>query len=310
MLIYLAQSGLFLAGCNVTPPLLRVPQNTTSTKAIPNINAELDALIADSEKSMPRAGTDGFVVPTQAGQSFFKKITEAIVNIPPDLSIAKLSGYNYEIIELSDQKDANAKSYVLREKTPVKNAWGLYIFRIQPPQNIVIEAPHPLADKDTAEVALDLYRVLHARALLIAGAHRNANKDGSADSAHASQTIFQTIHLTLFQIQENSGNQEVFIQVHGFAARGHPHYPQVVLSHNWKNDSERDKLLDRIAKALRDNNIKVGVCNGKNFLDLCGTENIQASVTKGGIFIHMELNETIRNDDNELLTALKQALNP
>ncbi|MEP6894471.1 MAG: hypothetical protein ABI986_02570 [Chloroflexota bacterium] len=310
ILICFVQGGLFLGGCNVTPSFSPTSQNIASTKANPNIHADLDALITDLEQSMPRSETEGFVIPSQSDQDIFKKAVSAIKGGTPDLLLSKLSEYNYEIIKLSDPMDSNAESYILREKTPITKGWGMYIFRVQPLQNIIVEAPHPLADKNTAEVSLDLYRTLHASVLLIAGAHRNANKDGSADSAHASETIFQAIHQTLFQIQGISSGQEVFIQVHGFAADGHPHYPQVVIGHNWQDDPEKDKLLNKIAAALRENHIKVGVCNGKNFTDLCGTENIQAAVTQGGIFIHIELNEAIRNDDTNLIIALKQAFNP
>lgn len=83
----------------------------------------------------------------------------------------------------------------------------------------VIEAPHPLTDEGTPTVALAIYRVLNTHALLVGGAHRDANQDGSADVAHNPQTIFQVFHATF-------GENAIVLQIHGFAANKHPDYPQ------------------------------------------------------------------------------------
>ena len=60
--------------------------------------------------------------------------------------------------------------------------------------NLIIEVPQPLADSSTPFTALDVYRALHARARLIAGAHRDANRDGAADVAHFEGSVFESIH--------------------------------------------------------------------------------------------------------------------
>jgi len=59
---------------------------------------------------------------------------------------------------------------------------------------------------------------------------------------------------------------------------------------------------------MQSNDITIGICNGKNYRDICGTTNIQRAATNGGIFIHLELDESLREHDNPLINALQQAI--
>ena len=259
---------------------------------------------------MPKANTEGFVIPSQSDQQAFQDMTNAIENNNLDFVTKTASAYNYELLTFPDQKDFGSISFILHERTPIKNGWGLYIFRTASPKNIVIEAPHPMTDEYTEEVALDLYRALHAKALFISGTYRDANADGSADSAHAANSIFQALHIAFFNLAGHPNNDTIFLQIHGYATHGHQNYPQVVVSFNWKKDPEKDLLLNNIIQALHNNDLSTGICDGKNYQDICGTTNIQRSVTSGGIFIHLELNELLRKQDNQLINALQQAIYP
>jgi hypothetical protein len=302
--------GIFaLLGCT---PISSTVQNPTRIlpSATPIISDNLGALIGELEGAMPQADSEGFIIPSKSDQQSFHDMVNEIEDNNPDLVAQSALAYNYELLRLPDQKDSGAESYVLHERLPIQKGWGSYFFRIQSSQNIVIEAPHPLADEYTPAVALDLYRALQAKALLISGTHRNANADGSADSAHAKESIFQTVHIALFQLHGQPNNKTIFLQIHGYATDEHRSYPQVVIGYNWKNDPEKDLLLTKIANALRGNSITVGICNGKNYKDLCGTSNIQRSVTDGGIFIHMELSESLRINDSAFVTSLQQAMVP
>jgi hypothetical protein len=308
-----------LAGCGpIRPASIQVTStpfpsqkiNPTQTKSIgmQSVNDDLGLLIAESEKNMPRANTEGFIIPTKSEELAFQKMVLAIEDNNPELAAHSALTYNYELIKFSDHGNFGAESYILREQLPITKGWGVYIFSIRPSRNIIIEAPHPLADKKTPEIALDIFRALNARALIISGTHRDANRDGSADSAHAPESIFQTVHLALFQYTQQLSQSAIFLQIHGFAAENHPHYPQIVIGHNWKHDPEKDRLLQNIEEALQSNNIKAGVCDGKKYQNLCGASNLQSSTTKGGIFIHIELNESLRHDDSVLIESLKQAI--
>jgi hypothetical protein len=211
---------------------------------------------------------------------------------------------HYTLNYYVDRGDAEAGSYLLREKRPIENGWGLYAFRVDSTSNIIIEAPHPLYDRRTPSVALDLYRALDARALLIAGAHRNANGDGSADVAHAPDSIFQSVHETLVKEVKSSDGQVIVLQIHGFHTSKHDGYPQAVLGFGKSIDSAELTLGQELENIFRQQGLNVGVCTGNNWPDLCGTTNVQAASMNGGMFIHIELDEKVRKNDEAFIAAI------
>jgi hypothetical protein len=186
---------------------------------------------------------------------------------------------------------------LLRELNPVKNGWGLYAFRLEPKNELIIEAPHPLADENTPLIALKIYRQLNARALLVAGTHRASNPNDEADVAHIPDSIFQTIHLSLL------GPQSVVLQIHGFSSDKHINYPQIVIGQNQYANSE---ILQDLNESLVKENITVGLCDGVNWTDLCGETNVQSTTMENGTFIHFEINEKLRNDPGILIEIIKK----
>ncbi|HXD10111.1 MAG TPA: hypothetical protein VN653_08620, partial [Anaerolineales bacterium] len=148
---------------------------------------------------------------------------------------------------------------------------------------------------------------LSARALLVAGAHRNANADKSADVAHADQSIFQSAHIILTQeIQAESGNV-IILQIHGFHTSKHDGYPPVVLGFGEETGAEETALAEKIKEALAEQGITAGICMGSELQDLCARTNVQGAAGNQGIFIHMELDESLRRHDDALITALVKA---
>lgn len=59
--------------------------------------------------------------------------------------------------------------------------WGTYVFRLGAAEPFVIQVPRPLFEVNSFEVAVSLFERLRGRALLIGGAHPDANQDHSAD---------------------------------------------------------------------------------------------------------------------------------
>ena len=143
-------------------------------------------------------------------------------------------------------------------------------------------------------------------ALLIAGAHRNANKDGSADVAHAPISIFHTIHETLSQELRPASGNVVILQIHGFHTTKHEGYPQAVLGFGQNTALAETTLAGELEAALSAQGIKVGLCMEDAWRDLCGRTNGQGAIPNGGIFIHIELDELIRKNDEAFVTALVQ----
>jgi hypothetical protein len=220
---------------------------------------------------------------------------------------AQLADENdYTLTYYTDRGDDNAVSYLLREKKPIQMGWGLYAFRRNSTSNIIVEAPHPLFDRRTPSVALDVYRALDARAFFVAGAHRNANTDGSADMSHAPKSIFQSVHEALVQeIQTTTGNI-VILQIHGFHTSKHNGYPQVVFGFGENMQGAELLVARKLRSAFSKQGIEIGLCIGDAWQDLCGRTNVQASAMYGGMFIHVELDEKLRGNDDAFVAALVQ----
>jgi len=258
------------------------------------------------EDFMPLADSDGFVIPKQTEQAAFSEIVSSLEagNLIYSAELAEQN--DYILVRYLDLSDENQASYLLREEMPISRGWGLYAFREEVVNNIIIEAPHPLSDQQSELIALDIYHALNARALLIAGAHRNANQYGTADVSHAPDSIFQSIHETLLQKTPILSDVPVVLQIHGFAAQKHPGYPNVVLGFGRTASQAEISLSRELVDALAAQGIETGTCRGDSWQDLCGTKNIQGSGKKNTLFIHIELDETVRDDHGLLIAALTQ----
>jgi hypothetical protein len=306
---------LSLVGCasrlNPIPP----PSPTSQPSLTPTASQVLDTVkgsfrnqIGILENNMPRAESESYLLPSYKQQADFAELVSMIVMDDLAGAVDLATNNDYQLNYYVDRGDDYAVSYLLREQRPIQKGWGLYAFRLDSTSNIIIEAPHPLYDKRTPSVALDIYRALDARALLIAGAQRNANRDGSADVAHASESIFQSVHIALSQeIQAESGDV-IILQIHGFHTSKHEGYPQVVFGLGEKPLPKEVAIAQKITDALSKQGISAGLCTGiaSNLQELCAKTNVQGSVMKEGAFIHIELDETIRKHDDALVAALVQ----
>lgn len=308
-LIVLVIIWLLISGC--TPPMPATPTPLASitpiaTPALETIKGNFRNQISLLEENMPRPKSERYIVPTTQEQADFVKLVSLInkneVGHTGDLLNKNYYRLNYYV----DRGDDYALSYLLREQRPIQKGWGLYAFRANSTSNIIIEAPHPLYDRRTPSVALDIYRALDARALLIAGAHRNANGDGSADAAHSQNSIFESVHEALAKEVLAASGQVIILQIHGFHSIKHAGYPQVVFGFGSKIDTRELSLGQELEDTFAEQGLYVGACNGNTWKDLCGTKNIQAASPNGALFIHIELDEEVRKNDAAFVAALMQ----
>src|ERR1044071_9205035 len=273
---------LSLAGCashlNLNPPL----PPTADPNLTPAASSVLDSIkgsfrnqIGILEKNMPRAKSQGYLLPTSEEQADFAELVSALnksdLTRAVDLATRNAYTLNYYV----DRGDNDAMSYLLREQKPIQKGWGLFALRLDSTSNIIIEAPHPLYDKKTPTVALDIYSALDARALLIAGAQRNANRDNSADVAHTAKSIFQSVHVTLFDEIQTSSEGVIILQIHGFHSSKHEGYPEVVFGLGENPLPKEVAIAQGIRDALSEQGISAGLCMGlgSGLEDLCAKTN-------------------------------------
>lgn len=75
-----------------------------------------------------------------------------------------------DFIILGERDDANPRRY-----------WGSFVFRLRQQAPYVFQVPRPLFEVNSLEFATSLFERMHGAALIIAGAHPEANFDRSAD---------------------------------------------------------------------------------------------------------------------------------
>jgi gamma-polyglutamate biosynthesis protein CapC len=150
--------------------------------------------------------------------------------VRPLLALAARAGrltqrdYEQELVALADV--ASVKGYAIWQQTDVNHdarylfladrdarrvtrGWGTLVLRLAPQNDTIIEVPRPLAEYGAFEYAVALFARTGARALLIAGAHPEANIDGSADvlKLENSRSFFQLLHERL--LASSAGNAQV-----------------------------------------------------------------------------------------------------
>jgi hypothetical protein len=311
--IFLLATTVLLPGCASLPDRLPAavsgpspaPGPSSTPLPVDSMEGDLRTQIERLEDRMPRAGSNGYVIPAEGDAAAFAGLVLAVES-GDLLRAGELAAANrYRLVRYTDRGDGDAASYLLQELTPIRKGWGLYAFRENPAANVIVEAPHPLADVGTPGIALDVYRTLEARALLVAGAHRDANRDGSADVVHVPGSVFQSIHNALVGGSQGMPEPVVVLQIHGFASGKHSGYPQVVIGYDRQAAGQGSALAAAIRDALVSRGLEAGLCDGRSWEDLCGTQNILSPVPEGAVFIHFELNEAVRSDDVAFLDALE-----
>ncbi|NLU83815.1 hypothetical protein [Rhodococcus sp. HNM0569] len=207
-----------------------------------------------------------------------------------DLEPVSISGGNAE----SGGESPGVSALVEQGKPTAGN--GLYVVRdVTSP--LVVQIPHPVADKNTEHMGAQLFSETDARMLMMAGAHRRAGDD-SADVAHRSDTTFAAVNDAVVQ------KGTTVVQIHGFSSDNHDSgkkdddLGEVVLSSTVDQPSP---VVRRLADDLEDNGFDTCTYDGKKCAALAATTNVQAisARARGADFVHIEVDQDIRNDRSE-----------
>jgi hypothetical protein len=201
---------------------------------------------------------------------------------------------------------------------PKKNYVGTYLFRMNYKHNVIIEVPHPLHDLKTLDQGFDAFHVLEARALFVAGTHRNANEAESpcsileqkpnpfriSDVAHFTQNFFHAAHTSINDLDPNA----IFISLHGFGSAQTIDVDLIVS--NGTDVVDQHSLANKLAHEYISiaQGFVAGSCNEaiSNF-PFCGTTNVQgrytnnaeevcynSAVSASNRFLHIEQSQSIR----------------
>lgn len=186
-----------------------------------------------------------------------------------------------------------ARPYVLAASRPGdERAWGMYVADQSTPPRLVIEVPHPKADRNTEELGVELHRRVPGSVVLIAGAHRRAAGD-AADVAHRTDSLFHAV------ADDLAARGVPQVQLHGFDEDNLPGYDLVLSSGAARVSGAAERAADGAETA------GLPVCRA--WWDDCGklegTTNAQgkAAAEHGSVFLHIEvtgrLRETVASRD-------------
>jgi hypothetical protein len=183
------------------------------------LGSEIYAIV----QAMPGTGSNGMQVPTAAQIAAWELLVQMVMqgNIPAACQIIHIQGFPYHLVHYTDVVNENERYWMLREDASVSLGWGTYVFRTPEDRQIsledlplVIEVPHPVADWRTDPQGVKIFRQSPARALLVAGTNRCANRAFStcagqtwacgqleayrtSDVAHTDQSMFMATHRAL-----------------------------------------------------------------------------------------------------------------
>ncbi len=247
--------------------------------------------------------------PTHAELKQFEILTQTLIKHQWHQASRLARKLNYELVEFFDLSTRQI-IYGLREN-PINGkplrGWGSYFLNPNYRANALIEAPHVLFDRFSAEIAAEIFLLSAARGLLLGGAHRNANGVNTADVCHLATSVFQIVH----QSGVNSGAKTW--QIHGFNLNKQSQFPtdtDIVLSNGQGQVFPTIKYLSQI---IRQAGFKAYVYNrllpfspsnrevngkvaGHIFSTLGASQNVQGiySRQRNQTFIHIELSQGIR----------------
>jgi hypothetical protein len=257
-----------------------------------------------------------YVAPSAAERAAFATLAATL--LAGDLAAAdtQAAALDYELVAFTDLV-SGAVYHGLRE-APQTRGWGAYFLDLDYGRDALVESPHILFDTNSWEVAALAFRQSGARGFLMSGAHRNANGQGTADVAHLTDSIFQVVH----QAWNGPAGETTAWQIHGFNLDNHgfPAGTDGVLSNGDGGVTQEVIDLDGLLEAegflshayntLEPSDPVNLLVNdgepGTTFSSLAGTTNVQGIHSRGlgGVFVHVELEQSIRFDaQNRVLAA-------
>jgi hypothetical protein len=172
-------------------------------------------------------------------------------------------------------------------ETTTERSWGVYLVDLSAPLGLCVAVPHPRSDRHCEQLALRLWRAVPGSLLAMAAVHRRA-ANGTADHSRNTESVFH--HLWTSVLGPRGVPQA---QIHGFAdARA---TEEVVVSTGAGPVTPAAvRIADEItATGLNTTRNWDGTANPN--LDATTNEQGIAADANGWVWVHIELNRTVRD---------------
>lgn len=272
--------------------------------------------------------SDKYQPPTDEELKKFQALATSLIFQDIEKTITLADELNYEVVDFFDIP-TQQKFYGLREKSSLGKkvrGWGSYFINPTYRTDALIEIPHVIFDRFSEEIGAKVFLKSAAHGFLIAGAHRNANGINTADVCRSPNSIFHEVHKTWV----SSKTRTKTWQIHGFDLATKSTFPdgtQAILSDGQGNISNEilnlnQRLISRGFKNYVFNKLSISTqlnqqvnegFAGTTFLHLGATQNLQGIYCHSlqAAFVHIELNESIRNSTAErdtVATAIAESV--
>lgn len=287
-------------------------------------NGDIASEISSIVSNMPGDSGNNYSEPSQNQQDTWADMLDELFQADYADAANLANQVDYDLTIYSDQP--SGETYYLLTSNNA-NYWGTYVFNPNYCRELVIQAPHPRKDFNTARQGIHVFRESESMLFMMAGTHRCNHSDpagcsGStrvcgeampvdyriSDLAHRTTTLFQRTTEELFFAFGGS----YFLSLHGFTmGNGDPY---VIMSNGTRQTPNPDYIsvlanqLDLLDPVLT---FEIGHIN-QNWDRLLGFTNTQGRLINGsnnhcssnatttdGRFLHIEQEKTrLRNNQS------------
>lgn len=195
-----------------------------SVQGLTLLSGDLEAFLKSIDYG--DAGDNTWVAPTAEMADQFADVFDRFLSQDFDEAHRRGSSLGYEVIEYTDTAiGRSGVHYILRETQQPPTAGfiggGTYVL-FPDGLELVLEAPHPVFDRYSAEQAIETYLATSSWLLALSGTRRDNSTAltpctgtyAASDAGHNTQHLFFVAHVGAFAMAPNS----IFIQFHGFGS--------------------------------------------------------------------------------------------
>ncbi|MFE7189210.1 hypothetical protein [Kitasatospora sp. NPDC057541] len=206
----------------------------------------------------------------------------------PDEAGRLLAGVGYRLTEFTEAVSGRRTAEIADASGTDPRGWGRIYLDLSTPAGWSAQVPHPVSDSRTEILGAELFRQAPGGVLVLAGAHRRAGVDGSADVAHRGDTVFAAV------VEALTARGLPGLQLHGFDEGSLPGTDAVVSS----GAGTAGEAAERTAAALEAAGLVVCRPWRQKCGQLAGTTNVEGRFAAGlGVtWLHVELANALRTD--------------
>lgn len=280
-------------------------------------SGDIASVISNLVSNMPGESGDDYTEPSPAQRDTWADVLEELFQADYPAAAAFANQIDYDLTIYDDQPSGETY-YLLTSNN--NNYWGTYVFNPSYCRELVIQAPHPRKDFNTARQGIHVFRESESLFFAMAGTHRCNHSDTTmcsgltevcgeddparyriSDLAHTTESLFQRTTQELYSEFNNS----YFLSLHGFTKKNSD--PYVILSNGTRQTPNPDYIsilateLDNIDPILSSEIAHVN----QNWDRLIGFTNTQGRLINGsndhcssnanttdGRFLHIEQEKT------------------